>query len=62
MPLVMLSSWRIVTALQAGYCGSHLPTVSSIESAPFASNLRISAAVNDFVMLPIWKRLSGVTG
>ena len=44
----------MVTSFQAGYSGSHLPSASSIESFPAASSFRITAAVNDFDVLPIW--------
>ena len=30
----------MLTSPQAGYCGSHLPTVSSIESSPFGLELQ----------------------
>ena len=38
MPLVMLSSRRMLTSFHAGYCGSHLPIVSSMDS--FAGSLQ----------------------
>ena len=44
----------MVTSFHAAYSGSHLPSVSSIESLPAASSCRITAAVNDFDVLPIW--------
>jgi len=53
IPLVMLRRRRMVTSFHAGYSGSHLPSVSSIDSFPAASSWRITATVNDFEMLPI---------
>ena len=62
MPLVMFSRRRMLTSPQAGYCGSHVPTVSSSDSSPCASSLRITAAAKDFEVLPIAKRVSWSTG
>ena len=62
MPLVMLSRRRIVTSPQAGYWGSHLPTVSSRERRPSASSLRMTAAAKDFDVLPMAKRVSRPIG
>ena len=43
----------MLTSFQAGYCGSHWPIVSSRESFPAASSLRITAAQKDFDVLPM---------
>src|SRR5579871_5845015 len=53
MPLVMFSSRRMETCRQAGYCGSHLPIVSLIDSLPSASSCSTITAVNALVLLPI---------
>ena len=62
MPLVMSSRLRMVASAQAGYCGSQVPTVSSIESRPCASSLRITATAKDFEVLPMPKRVFWSTG
>jgi hypothetical protein len=51
----------MVTSFHAGYCGSHLPSLSSIVSFPAVSRCRMATDVNDFVMLPISKSSAGVT-
>ena len=43
----------MVTSRHAEYCGSQRPIVSSRLSFPAAASLRISAAVNALVLLPI---------
>ncbi len=53
MPLVMLSSCRMVTWRQAGYCGSHLPIGSLMDSLPSASSCSRITAVKALVLLPI---------
>ena len=52
----------MLTSPQAGYCGSQSPTVSSSVSSPAASSFRITAAANDFEVLPMWKSVSWSTG
>ena len=49
----MFKSCLIVTPLQAGYCGNHLPSVSLIESLCSASSCSTSTDVNALVLLPI---------
>ena len=52
----------MLTSPQAGYWGSHLPTVSSRERSPSASSFRMTAAAKDFDVLPMAKRVSRPTG
>src|SRR5512146_1565563 len=62
MPLVMFSRLLIVTSRHCGYCGSHRPSVSLIESRCCASSLSSSTDVNALVLLPICQRLFSGTG
>ena len=57
----MSSRRRIVTEPQAGYSGSHGPIGASSESTPSCTSCRMTVEVIDFVMLPIWKSVAGVT-
>ena len=52
----------MLTSAHAGYSGSHSPTVSSSESLPSASRLRITAGAKDFEVLPMWNSVSWSTG
>jgi len=62
MPLVMCSRLLIVTSRHRGYCGSHRPTVSWMDSLCSVSSFSSRTDVNAFVLLPICQTLSGVTG
>src|SRR5581483_11119270 len=59
MPLVMSSSCLTVTRLQAGYCGSQVPSVSLIDSFRSASSCRSITDVNALVLLPICQSRAG---
>jgi hypothetical protein len=50
MPLVMLSSRLMVMFFHAGYCGSHFPTVSSIDNIPSASRCSTMTEVKALVL------------
>ena len=52
----------MLTSPQAGYSGSHVPTVSSRERSPSASSFRMMAAAKDFDVLPMAKSVSRPTG
>ncbi len=61
MPLVMLSKRRMLTSFQAGYCGSHLPILSSRDSFP-AAQFQDRRGVNDFEVPPVWNNVSCAPG
>ena len=52
----------MVTSRQAGYWGSHRPSVSVIDSLPSASSCSSITAVKALVLLPICHSASGDTG
>src|SRR4051794_34607518 len=58
----MFSNCSIVTDDQAGYSGSHCPSVSWIFNRPSASSFKIRTAVKLLVMLPIWNSVSEQMG
>ena len=62
MPLVMLSSRLIVMCRQAGYCGSHFPIGSLIDSLPAASSCSRMTEVKALVLLPIGSSVLVDTG
>jgi hypothetical protein len=62
MRLVMSSSWRMVMCRQAGYCGSHFPIGSPMDSLPSASSCSMITAVKAFVLLPICHSARADTG
>ena len=58
----MFSNCSMVMEDQAGYSGSHLPSVSWMSSMPAASSCRIRTEVKLLVMLPILNNASGQMG
>jgi hypothetical protein len=52
----------MVMSRHAGYCGSHVPSVSRIDSLPSASSCNNTTEVNALVLLPTCHSESGGTG